>query len=1034
MKKLILFILALFFSLSLVHAADFYQVYEMNFSDEIPEEVFVAGGECLDATCTTFANTNIQVFEAEAVTCLNEVLNGTIGVNTFQSCVNAQVQNDQIIAVNESAEQQLFVTKVTVPAQFGHLVYFSTEGDSYIPKTDRITNYQCDFDICIDTDLPQLDFIKKDGGIAEIQQVNIINTEDPNRPIQIEIPVEIEETVCSAYELVNSDFARVEFPQGFSDIDANTIVSLEISRTGTQEFLFEEFITLPIEADICADLAAFEFTPEGSLENEELTFRVETTISDRQVINARQDFFETTETVFSNNLEGACFVRAFDFTLSNEPDFELTSTTAQITQGETLFAGFTAIGLRDNELNSIPFSAEIFIDNQRVFTQNFAASNELQEHFVDISSIGSQLDLGAHEVRLVVSPQDTQVCEQEEQVVQIQNLEVQEVETFTVNFFLRDLNASPIENANVSLSLLEARDFFVNDIEFDENKTSNAQGQASFDNVPAGDFFFLVDAINFTLSSGNLVVGSDTDVFLTLDQNNLAPIIDLPNEIQVVDIDDELSIDLRDFVFDPNDAFEFLDFDIELLEGDLDIDETLGFLTLSSDVLGSSTIRVTVEDSEGAIASDTLQVEVVDNLLPLVEIFEANPSSGTAPFETEFSIQIDDENEAALICTLNFGDGTSIRDNCIDLNGITHIFNEVGTFTATLSVEDGVNNPVIAEENIFVFNEINDFPLIEEFIVDSSNGIFVPTNLSIDWQIIHTANLDMVCELIINSEVQIVDCIDSLDLLNFERLGVSTFTIRATDTQFFQVEETIQINFRPLPQELAEIDAQLIIDEEIFGNKINFAIDVDNELERKRQIEVQPRIVCDGARAKVSNTQDGFLSTSLRSRVESPANGLFEFSLEKRDFNLLIPEDENCRFEVLLRDEFGEEFLLSQNTIFRDSDDLDNGKVPSIRGHGSDILSYMLSALQDMRSGFNIISFRIENHHEEGKEFTMTVISRELGIETTVVEKIGADNDQEIQVPVFISDRYEAGMYPARISVFDEEQRQTRYTYIKVVE
>ena len=113
------------------------------------------------------------------------------------------------------------------------------------------------------------------------------------------------------------------------------------------------------------------------------------------------------------------------------------------------------------------------------------------------------------------------------------------------------------------------------------------------------------------------------------------------------------------------------------------------FLSNEQDVLviledeGEHTAVLTVTDSHGNQATDTVVITVEPNAAPVAHVI-ATPTSGTAPFEVSFDGSgSSDANGDELSYTWTFGDDTTS-------SGVTtsHTFQDPGTYTATLTVSD----------------------------------------------------------------------------------------------------------------------------------------------------------------------------------------------------------------------------------------------------------------------------------------------------------------------------------------------------------
>ncbi len=113
---------------------------------------------------------------------------------------------------------------------------------------------------------------------------------------------------------------------------------------------------------------------------------------------------------------------------------------------------------------------------------------------------------------------------------------------------------------------------------------------------------------------------------------------------------------------------------------------------------GTYTATLTVDDGNGGTSQATVNIEVnAVNDIPIA-CFSATPTSGTVPLVVSFDASCSsDPNGDNLTYTWDFGDGntgTGINPN--------HTFNDEGTYTVTLTVDDGNNGTHIYTMDIDV--------------------------------------------------------------------------------------------------------------------------------------------------------------------------------------------------------------------------------------------------------------------------------------------------------------------------------------------
>ncbi len=111
---------------------------------------------------------------------------------------------------------------------------------------------------------------------------------------------------------------------------------------------------------------------------------------------------------------------------------------------------------------------------------------------------------------------------------------------------------------------------------------------------------------------------------------------------------------------------------------------------------GSYTAVLTVDDGNGGIANQNIQITVTapsptSNSSPVISKFNANPDKGSVPLTVTFGWDVSDPDKDPLTCTLDPGDGSTpyTINNCATNTQQKHIYNNAGTYTATLTVDDG---------------------------------------------------------------------------------------------------------------------------------------------------------------------------------------------------------------------------------------------------------------------------------------------------------------------------------------------------------
>ena len=785
MKKIIMAMAMLAFILSIGFAfaseKEYYEVYQVNFANEVPDSLFVSGGECATTQCSGELLTPVELYNGNAaVKCWEDFVSNR-NAEAFYSCMDTAKLDSNVHPITKNKDY--VVIKLNPDASFGHLTWFSPNGDTYIPKTVRTRSYTCNYDTCFDENIYGINFNKGNGvAIAEVNSVNIKNLDDDTKPIQIEVPVQIEETVCSAYRLANGNYEVPNFPQGYSDLNANTNIKLTIQNNENNEMLLTEDVNLPIEADTCAALHAFTWTPPKDLLDTEIKFRVETDVIDEQVTQSKIDFHEVTETIYPQDLSGQCWNRAYDFVLTNDPNQALSTSLVTITKGETVYASFNAGAWKGNEITPLETYWEIKFDNNVIKEGTFQTrTNDVQEITVDLTDEISVVEAGNYKVGLLTRATNAQGCDMNEPVIQNVNLDVREVDMFEVEFEVSDDSGNKVNGAEINFNLIDSHEYFAVEPVYDRTQTTDSNGETTFEEVTRGEYTYTITKSGFQSVTNNKIVGSNAVVIVTLSKGNSAPTIDLPHS-KTADIKSTLELDLEDYVHDFEDAFSDLELSVEKTSGSADAKIENSKLIVSASSVGDVNLEVTVTDSQGLSAKDSMLLSFIDNSAPVINSFDANPTNGDAPFTTTFEIDVYDADGDTLTCTINYDDGSANEEgNCDEVDGTTHTYDTVGTYNVVLTVSDGKNDPVEQTEQVFVFDRNYASPHIGFFTLESSNGDYIPTDLTLAWEVTHPDNKETTCTLRINGVSENVDCEDTKEINNFDRLGESIFILLADD-------------------------------------------------------------------------------------------------------------------------------------------------------------------------------------------------------------------------------------------------------------
>jgi hypothetical protein len=122
---------------------------------------------------------------------------------------------------------------------------------------------------------------------------------------------------------------------------------------------------------------------------------------------------------------------------------------------------------------------------------------------------------------------------------------------------------------------------------------------------------------------------------------------------------------------------------------------------------GSYTAVLTVTDNMGKTDQASVAVVASAPNLPPTVLPTATPNNGTAFLDVQFAANATDVNPGdVLTYSWNFGDPASGADNASTLANPAHTYFSAGTYTATVSVSDGVNAPVSAALTISVGSDL----------------------------------------------------------------------------------------------------------------------------------------------------------------------------------------------------------------------------------------------------------------------------------------------------------------------------------------
>jgi hypothetical protein len=610
----------------------------------------------------------------------------------------------------------------------------------------------------------------------------------------------------------------------------------------------------------------------------------------------------------------------------------------QLTVGESLYALFKAGAWRDNSKTPMNFETLVYFNGNLVYNDMFSTvGNDLSDYSIDLTSEIMNLGPGENEVKLVTRPVGS-CLNISAPVVQTQKLQLLAPEKYNLRFFVKDEDLNNVNGALINLKLISADDYYVQEPSYDENRITS-DGIALFNELIAGDYIYKITSDNFNEVSGKVTVGSNTDIYITLYKNNLPPVIDLPDNFSVY-YQNPIEFNLRDYVRDYNEDFNSLQIGYKLLNGNPSIVYNNGFFNIVSLTPQEAELEITVKDSKGESSKDVVKLYFIDNKAPVINSFTATPSSGDAPLNVMFNIDVTDSDSTNLNCRIDFGDNTYIEDSCSNLDGLFHTYNNPYTYVATLTVNDGLNKPITENLNIFVYEKGTNGPKIEYFYMSSSNGKIVPTNLTFNWSVSHPNNYSLKCIFRFNGVENVVPCnVNNYNISNFNITGISNFILIAEDNLSNIETRVISEEFASnVTAKLEDLEMYLLMADSIVpGDNFKFSLLTKNETLYSREVYLIPEIECDNTLNQLRDN-NGILRTSGKSK-NMYQEFKFTFETNTNDFKLNVPLNKSCIFRVKLFDNFGFTYSIEKYVTFNYP--IEVRKVQSIRGKSVDIIDYL---------------------------------------------------------------------------------------------
>jgi hypothetical protein len=189
------------------------------------------------------------------------------------------------------------------------------------------------------------------------------------------------------------------------------------------------------------------------------------------------------------------------------------------------------------------------------------------------------------------------------------------------------------------------------------------------------------------------------------------------------------------------------------------------------------------------------------NVGPQISIFTATPAVGNVNWNTVFNMVVSDPTVPAdtLTCTVNFGDATpNYVGPC--LASLNHTYATAGTYTATLSLSDGVNAPVTKTVTVVVnptlaitsFTATTTPPTLNVATNYAFSGGTAPYTCVIDWDT--TNGVDLTVFPGFQKTQTISPCIPGLLNKTYPFNGKFIANIKVTDSLGAMANKDVTIN------------------------------------------------------------------------------------------------------------------------------------------------------------------------------------------------------------------------------------------------
>ncbi len=624
--------------------------------------------------------------------------------------------------------------------------------------------------------------------MAQVSSLQLSNSVEPNKPLNVSVRAGLDTETSSAFRFTDNEVAYVP-PQFIQEYyGADTIIMFEvINSSGSIIHTQEKFFTAEQNTSIIADTETsveFVYVPA---QNGNFTAQVSAEVIDDQCASSLETSSQSSFTVTEPSAQF--------YSLLND----LTTYTSAPEVGDRIYVEFSKITnhiLANSTLTPVQTDVDYLVVNDYGHVvlnvtglTLFANSNPDDFEWYDFYF--TPVEPGLHNVTVraransVLPVNQPEITAEASMVIDVKPENTYHALTFNV----RNDHGLPIENASITVY-----DRYDNLFDYTDSNGSAvfyvADGWVEYD--------ITADGYN-TIDWEEIEVRSDKteSIIMHLNTSNSPPLIDLPENLTLVSGDREI-FDLWEYSQDDEDKSEWnLNFSVtgnvsltiddhRLENGNLDI-------RAPSNFSGTEVLTVTVTDSQGASANDSMTVYVISNSsnttapvwlpLPVINLTEDSSLVNAINlldyiYDPDSSYEdIDFDIETVSFPSTGYADirlsrhDTDYRYYYLDILPEQDAY---GLITVNLSVQDNHHPEVYADLTINI-TPVNDAPIV----ISASQPIIMTedTEYTIDLtQIFYDADGDN-----LSYHTYFQDWIGDWDLISYYYVINDTLTIIPED-------------------------------------------------------------------------------------------------------------------------------------------------------------------------------------------------------------------------------------------------------------